>query len=379
MAVAERVAHAHLIGVEILRIYRPIVHVNALLSHAYRIRGLINECISNIPFDSCAATAAASIAFHMEGFLRAAAQRAADAEPLRRAALPLAAESAEAAVGRGMRAHATFSYRGVDVSYSELPDAASNLLFGNVCWPCAEVLARLLVDGARGGCKVWTQSACAQLGVPLEALLCRRFGLSYVPPAPTPAALDRLGLSTIVPDVSCRMSVLEVGAGVGLTGLACHALGASVLLTDGEERLVEALRARHGSVGNDGAAATAGGGGGSEDAPPRLRFATLDWHAPDDDGERFDLILGVEVLNPACAGEVHVPRLIGRALRRAPECRALLLSEVRRSETCATAVRELQAHGLRVAAFRVVGGREAFEVPLEAMEVGAMVLLVACW
>ena len=26
MAVAERVAHAHLIGVEILRIYRPIVH-----------------------------------------------------------------------------------------------------------------------------------------------------------------------------------------------------------------------------------------------------------------------------------------------------------------------------------------------------------------
>ena len=42
------------------------------------------------------------------------------------------------------------------------------------------------------------------------------------------------------------MSVLEVGAGVGLTGLVAHALGARVLLTDGEARLVEALRTRGG-------------------------------------------------------------------------------------------------------------------------------------
>ena len=265
-----------------------------------------------------------------------------------------------------MRESAVFSYRGIDIQYSELPDAASNLLFGNVCWPAAETLARLLIDEARGGAKVWTPESCAQLGVPLEMLLSRRFGAAVTSP-PFPGALERLGLSSIVPDVSAGSRVLEVGAGVGITGLACHALGSHALLTDGESRLVEHCRASHRA-----AAATSG----------RLRFATLDWHADtlaEDDGP-FDVILGVEVLNPACEGEVHVPRVVARRLSRAAGSRVLLLSEVRRVETCATAVRELTAAGLLVAAFRVANGREAVEVPIEALvEVGATLLIVATW
>ena len=34
-AIAERIAHAHLIGVEILRIYRPIVHTDGDATHTH--------------------------------------------------------------------------------------------------------------------------------------------------------------------------------------------------------------------------------------------------------------------------------------------------------------------------------------------------------
>ena len=206
-----------------------------------------------------------------------------------------------------------------------------------------------------------------QVGLPVEMLLSRRFGVPVAPP-PSPGATERLGLASVVPDVSeAMLRVLEVGAGVGITGLACHALGASVLLTDGEERLVEHCRHSHRE-----AAAASG----------RLSFATLDWHADARDAMTppFDLIIGVEVLNPACEGEVHVPRLVARRLSHAPGARAMLLSEVRRVETCATAVQELASAGLRVAAFRVGNGRELVEVAPEALvEVGATLLLVAAW
>ena len=291
---------------------------------------------------------------------------ASSSSPLPSHALPLFNESAADAAARGMREAATFSYRGVEINYRELPDAASNLLFDNVCWPAAETLARLLVDQAKGGAKIWTPAACMQLGLPLEMLLSRRFGMPVLPP-PSPCALTRLGLDTLLPNVSrAGTRVLEVGAGVGISGLACHVLGADVLLTDGESRLVEHCRACH------HAAAASG----------RLQFAMLDWHADDlgTDVAPFDVILGVEVLNPACAGELHVPRLVARRLARRAGARCLLLSDVRRVETCATAVRELTAVGLRVAAFRVCNGREAVEVALDTLvEVGATLLLVATW
>ena len=274
-------------------------------------------------------------------------------------------ESVEEAALRGMRESATFSYRGISVRYAELPDAEQNLLFGNVLWPCAETLAKLLIDQTRGGAKIWTESAAIQLGMPLEMLLSRRFGVNIQAPS-SPTALDWLGVETIIPDVSAGggASILEVGAGVGLTGLACHALGAaSVLLTDGEERLINALRARH--VG----------------CPDSLRFAHLDWHADTsaEQEERFDLILGAEVLHPACGGEVHVPSVIARKLARTAGARAMLLSEVRSIQTCYTAVHALAMHGLRVAAFQIVG-REGFQVRLDALpEIGAQLLLVATW
>ena len=298
-------------------------------------------------------------------FLDAASRRKADAQP-GPPALPLADETASAAAARGMRESAMFEYRGVSITYSELPDSTSNLLFGNVCWPAAETLARLIIDEAKGGAKVWTPEACAHLGVPLEALLSRRFGVAISAP-PSPSALTRLGLTSILPSMASGTRVLEVGAGVGITGLACHALGADVLLTDGEARLVD-----HGRRCHAAAAAESG----------RLRFAMLDWHADAsaDTEAPFELILGCEVLNPACQGEVHVPRLVARRLARSAGARCLLLSDVRRVETCATAVRELAACGLGVAAFRVCNGRELVEVQLDTLvEVDATLLLVASW
>ena len=200
-----------------------------------------------------------------------------------------------------------------------------------------------------------------QVGMPLEMLLKRRFGVDVTTP-PSPTALEWLGVESVIPNVAAGgTSVLEVGAGVGLTGLVCHALGASsVLLTDGEERLVEALRARH------------------ADSPDTLRFAHLDWHA-DASTERFDLIIGCEVLHPACGGEVHVPALVARKLAKVPGARAMLLSDVRSVQTCYTAVHTLAMHGLRVAAFQIMG-REGFQVRLDSLPaVGSQLLLVATW
>lgn len=281
----------------------------------------------------------------------------------------LANETTEAAVARGMRADGRFEYRGVVVGFSELPDADTNLLFGNALWPGAETLAKLLIDEARGGASVWTAASCAQIGVPLDALLLRRFGVQSGPP-PSPGALESLCLDSVLPDVSAGARVLEVGAGVGVTGLACHALGADVILTDGEQRLVDALSARH---------------GGDQ---PRLAFACDDWHEYLVGGGHLreqaaadcDVILGAELLNPSCEGEIYVPRVIGRRLRRARGARALLLGEVRRVETCRTAVAALLQQGLRVAAFRVCHGRELFEVALDVLApVGSSLLLVASW
>lgn len=303
-------------------------------------------------------------------FLSAVDSRAAEAASTSATAakttpgIKLKNESSMAAAMRGMRERATFAYRGISVEYSELPDAEDNLLFGNVLWPCAETLAKMLIDETKSGAKIWSEANAMQVGMPLEMLLKRRFGVDVATP-PSPTALEWLGVESAIPDVTASggASVLEVGAGVGLTGLVCHALGASsVLLTDGEERLVEALRARH------------------TDCPGTLKFAHLDWHADESDSaERFDLIIGCEVLHPACSGEVHVPALIARKLAKVAGARAMLLSDVRSVQTCYTAVHALAMHGLRVAAFQIVG-REGFQVRLDSLPaVGSQLLLVATW
>ena len=268
-----------------------------------------------------------------------------------------------------MRESATFTHRGIDIPYSELPNAETNLLFGNVLWPCAEALARIIIDAQQGLAKVWTPSAAKQLGVPLEVILARRFGLTKVAPAPVPDAFERLGLEAIVPKFGNECSVLEIGAGVGLAGLACHACGATTLITDGESRLIKNLQAKH---------------AGNHD----LRFEVLDWRtdflpfdASCDHGvETFDVILGCEVLHPVCRGEVHVPQLIARRLKKTAGARAILVTEVRSATTCETAVRELCAHGLVVATFQICNGREAFETPSECVpQPGACWLLLASW
>ena len=48
----------------------------------------------------------------------------------------------------------------------QLPDADSDLLFGNVTWPVAETLARLLVDADTDHLCHWTPRQCMSMGKP---------------------------------------------------------------------------------------------------------------------------------------------------------------------------------------------------------------------
>ena len=112
------------------------------------------------------------------------------------------------------------------------------------------------------------------------------------------------------------------------------------LITDGEQRLVDHCRACHQARGGNDSSARGGslsggttsddsarGGPGGSLSGSRLRFATLDWHAEASSAaaaaatagtaagdtaaasltsdETFEVILAVEVLNPACQGEVR--------------------------------------------------------------------------
>lgn len=67
-----------------------------------------------------------------------------------------------------------FEWRGRAVEYWELPDAESDLLFGNVLWPCAEVLSRLLLDASDHVHNMWDDERCLSMGVTLEQLVARR-------------------------------------------------------------------------------------------------------------------------------------------------------------------------------------------------------------
>ena len=103
---------------------------------------------------------------------------------------------------------------------------------------------------------------------------------------------------------------------------------ARVVLSDGEARLVDALRQRVG--------------------PDVAECSVIDWSdEAHDSGEHFDVVLGADIFHPQCRGEIHAPRLAARRLRRTRDARAVFLATVRRPETCLTAAAELE----RVARF----------------------------
>ena len=155
--------------------------------------------------------------------------------------------------------HHVFAYRNFEIEYETLSDVAAeqDLLFGNVAWPATCTLAKLLID-APGRCP------------------------------------------------SCAARVLEIGCGVAVAGLAASRIGAArVVLSDGEARLVDALRQR---VGTDVS-----------------ECSVIDWSdEAHDGGEHFDVVLGADIFHPQCRGEIHAPRLAARRLRRTRDARRVL-------------------------------------------------------
>lgn len=238
---------------------------------------------------------------------------------------------------RGGQRH--FEWLGVHVDYWELDDdQASDLLFGYALWPCGGQLARMLITASK------PEQA--------EGDACR----------------TAEALCSIIPS-AYDARVLELGAGVGLPGLSCHACGASrVLLTDGEERLVEAMREHHGHLR----------GVSCELWNWELEAATDDFTA----AEEFDLILGSDIMLSTNRGHVCVPKLVGRHLRRIASARALIISGVRKAETHLVAVAEFEKQGFCVKAFRVSDSLSLTELAVEGIRKlpsDCHVLLVVGW
>lgn len=238
-----------------------------------------------------------------------------------------AAGAAKAAAPVKVATRKLFQYRSVDVEYWDLPPTDDHLLFGYAVWPLAEQLARLLMGATLG------------------------------------ASADSAAREGAVPSVAGK-SVLEIGAGVGLTGLACHACSArSVTLSDAEERLLVALREHH-----------------AHRAGVNVMF--LDWRTDAGEEQHFDIIIGSDILLSVCQGHVYVPRVVGRRLSRSPGARALLAATMRKAETFEVAITELEKQGLDVELF-LVSGHEALlpidRARLQALAVTAVVLLAARW
>ena len=153
-------------------------------------------------------------------------------------------------------------------------------------------------------------------------------------------------------------SVLELGAGAGLAGLAARRLGAArVALTDAGAPQLALLR--------ENAALNAAPG--ADDAE-RVRVRFLDWAAPLDDapcaahgtpalgrGERFGVVLGADVLYEH-AHAADVARALAARLAHDAAARALLVCPVRREATAAAFQAHAAQQGLACARRRLRGG-----------------------
>lgn len=215
--------------------------------------------------------------------------------------------------------HRCFCYRSVEVEYWELDeDPESDLLFGYGVWPVAQTLSRLLIDAT--------------------------FSDDLQPFHPIPSVRGK--------------SVLELGAGVALAGLSCHACGSEVRLTDGEQRLVEALKEHHGHK-------------------EALTFEVLDWNV-DEGLEQFDIIVASDVLLSCCGAPEALPAVLARRLKK-PQGRALLLNALRAVRAQLITISQLQSNGLCVSAFVASELLPISPEQISKLPDSTQILLVATW
>ena len=130
------------------------------------------------------------------------------------------------------------------------------------------------------------------------------------------------GVLSKEPAIVRGKSVLELGSGIGLCGIAAHKLGAaSVELTDYVEEIVNKL------TRSAAAAADEGIGGG------QISASILDWdeEASMEDGDaaqQYELVIGSDIIYEVEQCEVLAP-VIARRLIQSPDARAVLLMGIR--------------------------------------------------
>ena len=138
-------------------------------------------------------------------------------------------------------------------------------------------------------------------------------------------------------DAFCGARVLELGAGTGLPGIVAASLGARVVQTDRQEVAMSVCRRN-----------------GERNGVQAIEYRLVDW-AEWDDGERYDCILGSDILYGETA-HPHLRRILERNL--APGGRVLLSDPFRAASLRLLEGMEADGWGITMAKWTIGEGSE---------------------